>query len=793
MKHILLHRSICHVLVLFHGVAAPVLISSWAAQAHAKSPSLWSKDAPTLDSADDWVEFAPFGWTARSPRQAIPQWATTPLRDAASAFDAAAVVGPYTWTGGAGTNDWSQASNWAGGRPSNDGTVAVIFDGNAFEGTARANSNVNGGYWVYSLEFDGAKTFQFTSDNNLALGIGSGGIIQNSAAAQDFYCDLSLLSDQSWRYAAGAGAVNIHNTLAVINNASLSFGASGTITADNVQLGRTFSSSSRSKGTINQTNGLVIVGTLNIGDTDFSGIGGFASDGTYNLYGGTLAVGQVRGPGNMVGQVPTFYSGKASLKISYATLRATADSTDFVDGLTKFQVISEGTIDTNGFNVTVPQTIGDSLRDYDPGEFGQGGTLIKVGAGVLTLSAPSTYLGDTKIKAGTLTASNNGRACNRLVWIDSGAALALENTSTSASIFQAYIELNGSGTLRKIGAGAVELGGNGGNVYVRLNAGALIDVQAGILRGSNSGQGNYTNNLAGLNIAAGATFDGVEGSIRVDALTGAGTLQGGYGRYGSVTIGVANGGGTFSGALQDSGNQDGKLTLIKTGSGIQIFTGAGSYTGATTVNGGTLRINNNPSAVPPTAGRLENTSALTINNGGTLQLSGDAAVTDRLNNSAPITINDGGRLALNNLSEGASAADLPPGVGALTLNAGSTIDFGSGSNGNTLLAASLAVDGSGTISIVRWTGLAMGDNGSLGSDRLLFVADPQLSAEQLAQFQFSGIGNGFDSGAGIIRYNGYYELVPVPEPTTWVGAALCVGAFALALRRKLSPRASRAP
>lgn len=736
-----------------------------------------------MESADDWVEFAPFGWTARSPRQAIPQWATAPLRDAVSAFDAAAVVGPYTWTGGAGTDNWSQASNWVGGHPGNEGTAAVIFDGNAFEGTARASSNVDGGFWVYSLEFDGAKTFQFRSDNNLTLGIGSGGIIQNSAAAQDFYCGLSLLSDQSWRYAAGAGAVNIHNTLTVINNASLSFGASGTITADNVQLGRTYSSSSRSKGTINQTNGLVIVGTLNIGDTDFSGIGGFASDGTYNLYGGTLAVGQVRGPGNMVGQVPTFYSGKASLKISYATLRATADSTDFVDGLTKFQVISEGTIDTNGFNVTVSQSIGDSLYDWDPGESGQGGTLIKVGAGVLTLTAPSTYLGDTQIKAGTLTAYNNGKVCNRRVRVDAGAALALENTSTDAAILQAPMNLTGAGALQKIGAGAVELGGNGGAVIVRLSAGALIDVQAGILRGSNSGQGDYTNNLAGLNIAAGATFDGMEGAIRVDALTGAGTLQGGYASYGNVTIGVANGGGTFSGALQDGGSQGGKLTLIKAGAGIQILTGAGSYTGATTVNGGTLRINNSPSAVPATAGRLENTSALTINNGGTLQLSGDVAVTDRLNNSAPITINDGGRFALNNVSEGASAANLPPGVGALTLSAGSTLDFGSGSNGNTLLAASLAVDGSGTISIVRWTGLARSDNGSAGSDRLLFVADPQLSAAQLAQFQFSGIGNGFDPGAEIIRYNGYYELVPVPEPATWL-AGICTALLGAAAWRR---------
>ena len=69
--------------------------------------------------------------------------------------------------------------------------------------------------------------------------------------------------------------------------------------------------------------------------------------------------------------------------------------------------------------------------------------------------------------------------------------------------------------------------------------------------GGSSAQDNWTNNLASLNIASGATFSGVEAAVRVDALTGAGTFTGGYNGNINETIGVNNGSGTFSGALQN--------------------------------------------------------------------------------------------------------------------------------------------------------------------------------------------------------------------------------------------------
>ena len=156
-----------------------------------------------------------------------------------------------------------------------------------------------------------------------------------------------------------------------------------------------------------------------------------------------------------------------------------------------------------------------------------------------------------------------------------------------------------------------------GNIHVNFSPGALVDVQAGTLVGTSSYQGIWTANQASLNIASGATFDAVEGgptgAMQFDALTGAGTLSGGYisnpGGVSTLTFGVAGGGGTFSGSLQD--DISAHLAIIKAGSGIQSFTGTNTYTGGTTVSGGSLVIG--AATALPTGSAVVNNSALLIN------------------------------------------------------------------------------------------------------------------------------------------------------------------------------------
>jgi autotransporter-associated beta strand protein len=100
---------------------------------------------------------------------------------------------------------------------------------------------------------------------------------------------------------------------------------------------------------------------------------------------------------------------------------------------------------------------------------------------------------------------------------------------------------------------------------------------------------NWTNNLADMNVASGATFDLSNGQdVTIDALNGSGTITRFYLEFGSptLTLGIADGSGDFSGTIAS------EIALIKTGIGTQILSGTNTYSGNTTVNAGTLRLGN---------------------------------------------------------------------------------------------------------------------------------------------------------------------------------------------------------
>ena len=117
-------------------------------------------------------------------------------------------------------------------------------------------------------------------------------------------------------------------------------------------------------------------------------------------------------------------------------------------------------------------------------------------------------------------------------------------------------------------------------------------------------------------MAAGATFSGVEANVRVDVLTGQGTIRSGYtgAGYSSFSFGVDNGSGTFDGVLADTGTGHiGNFT--KAGTGTQVLNGANTYTGTTTIDGGVLVLHGGAMAFTYTGGNIH------INNGSTLQIS----------------------------------------------------------------------------------------------------------------------------------------------------------------------------
>ena len=245
-------------------------------------------------------------------------------------------------------------------------------------------------------------------------------------------------------------------------------------------------------------------------------------------------------------------------------------------------------------------------------ETGGARSLTKNGSNTVRMLLATTYTGTETVSAGTLQLQGDFAAGTHS--ISSGAVLELYVVSGSLNS-AASTTFSGAGTLRKTGAGEVIWGGT--SVTFALGSGSLIDVVAGTLTGGSTANDVWTSNLSDLTVASGATFAGVEANVRVNRLSGAGTISSGYpgAGYTVFTFGVDNGSGsTFSGVLSDS---VAAANLEKVGTGTQTFSGTNTYTGTTLITSGTLVIT--LAAALPTA------TVLTVASGGKLDLRGVTA------------------------------------------------------------------------------------------------------------------------------------------------------------------------
>jgi autotransporter-associated beta strand protein len=244
-----------------------------------------------------------------------------------------------------------------------------------------------------------------------------------------------------------------------------------------------------------------------------------------------------------------------------------------LNGNGPINLIGDSTLDTGTFGATISCPIGGSAG------------ITKIGNSTLVLSAANLWAGPTAINAGVLELNRE--------------------TNTN---FAGSTTFTGGGTLRKSGAGEVEWGVS--TAIFALASGSLIEVTGGTLKGGSNANDVWTNNLADLHVATGSTFRGTEANIRVDALTGDGSILSGYpgAGYQEFTFGVDNGTGTFNGILA---NDASPATFVKTGTGTQTLTGLNTYTGNTIIEQGTLSV---------TQAYLDNFATVEILADGTLDL-----------------------------------------------------------------------------------------------------------------------------------------------------------------------------
>ncbi|MGB2429232.1 MAG: beta strand repeat-containing protein, partial [Akkermansiaceae bacterium] len=257
---------------------------------------------------------------------------------------------------------------------------------------------------------------------------------------------------------------------------------------------------------------------------------------------------------------------------------------------------------------------GGTLREvtaYNGAEQGSNTTDYARAASSTTINSGGTYVLDTSSMI-----DNRSRVDAGTIIVNSGGVLEIAHASTNLDTDK-YIwtggSVSGDGTIRKTGAAYADLAWSSPSGDSLDSFNGLIDVDEGTLavnaRGNSNNGGIAGSGNADLDIASGATFDLRSGTFKIDALDGSGTIENSSGVGNTLSIGNNNGSGTFSGNITQVDAD--AFDLVKNGTGTQILSGANTYTGTTTVSGGTLSLVSGLSH--------SGTGAYTVN-GGTLEI-----------------------------------------------------------------------------------------------------------------------------------------------------------------------------
>ena len=566
-------------------------------------------------------------------------------------------------TGGTGVTLTISAAVSNGGITKTQGGTLILSGSNGYSGATTVS----------------AGTLSVTGDINSSATIAvNSGLLSTSGANK-------LADAAAVTVAGGTLTIGGNDTVGTLTMSSGAIGGSATLTATTYGLSGGTVNGNLGTGTINSSGTVALNGTagaavvnVTAGNLTLGASSAINSATTVGISGGSLTL----GASNQIGN-------SAVVTVSGGTLAMGANS-DTVASV----VLTSGSI-TGSTGVLTSTAAYDMQAGSVSAILGGSAGLNKTTAGTVTLSGANTYTGATTISAGKLTLQ--GTYGSSGFAISSGAVLEFNSGSS-----QDYGTANfsGAGTLLKTGTGELRWGGSAATFA--LTSGSLIDIQGGLVVGGNFANEVWTNNKSDLNIAGGAFFAGVEANVRVNALTGGGTLSTGFSGsgYTSFTLGVDNGGGTFSGTITDGVSSLGGYSdfggavstgnLTKAGTGTQILTGANTYTGTTTVSAGILNIQN-ATGLGTIAG------GTSVSNGATLQLQGGITV-----GAEALSLNGGAASGQTGALVNVSGTNTYG--GAITVTASSSISAASGSvlnlTGGVVKNGTVATfNGGGTINV----------------------------------------------------------------------------------------------
>ncbi len=366
------------------------------------------------------------------------------------------------------------------------------------------------------------------------------------------------------------------------------------------------------------------------------------------------------------------------------------------------------------------------------------GAITKAGTGALTLGGANTYSGGTTVSAGNVVAGSastssggvltSGALGTGALNIASGASFDFAGNNVDNNITATGTGISFAGAIRNT-TGTVT-----SNANITLVGGATINVAGtnltlnGVLAdGSTAGAITKTGTgdlvLKGANTYTGST------TISAGVLEVGGTGSLGGGTYaGAISIASTSGGAfkyTSSASETLSGIISGAGALIKDGSSSSTLTlsGNNTFTGATSINNGTLRVASS-NALGGTGGATTVASGATIEFGGASNLAiGAEAITlaagASLHNvsgtntySGALTLQGNANIDVDtttslNLTRVGSATTIPAGA-TLSTTLGGNLTFASGVTGGSMARVTLGgsyTGSTGTTVVTSVTGL----------------------------------------------------------------------------------------
>jgi len=389
-------------------------------------------------------------------------------------------------------------------------------------------------------------------------------------------------------------------------------------------------------------------GTVNLSSIATNG-GNLTVAGGLTLTSNTSSIGLSNGINLGAGDLNLYSSGSITLG---------ADST-----FTANSINISADINISSYALTIANTSDSALSGVIDGARG---SLVKNGSGTLTLSNANTYTGATTINTGTLNVTGTLHDDTALT-VASGATYNVNSTDRILSIA-------GAGTISTSTAGIKTLevvGDNNGSVP---EFSGIIQDGSGTLNFSLVGSKNQK--LSGSNTYTGTTSVASGGALTITGTLGQGNYSSAISNEGTLELASASDQ-TLNGVISGSGS------LTKSGSGTLTLSNANTYTGATTINTGTLNVTG-------TLGQGNYSSA--ISNDGTLLL---ASASDQ---------------TLNGVISGAGSLT-KSGLGTLTLYGNNTY------SGGTTINAGTAKAGAGSFGTLTKTTRSV-TSGSFGTGNI---------------------------------------------------------------------------